>query len=41
MRGARDLWRIRIGNYRVIYQIEDAILLVEIRALGDRKDIYE
>lgn len=41
LRGARDLWRIRIGNYRVIYQIEDAILLVEIRALGDRKDIYE
>ena len=41
LRGARDLWRIRIGNYRVIYQIEDTILLVEIRAVGDRKDIYE
>jgi mRNA interferase RelE/StbE len=41
LRGARDLWRVRIGSYRVIYQIEDTILLVEIRAVGDRKDIYE
>lgn len=41
LRGARDLWRIRVGKYRVVYQIEDAILLVEIRAIGDRKDIYE
>ena len=41
LRGARDLWRIRIGNYRVVYQIEDRVLVVEIRAVGDRKDIYE
>lgn len=41
LRGARDLWRIRIGNYRVVYQVDDAILLVEVRAIGDRKDVYE
>ena len=41
LRGSRDLWRIRIGNYRVVYQVDDGILLVEIRAVGDRKDIYE
>ena len=41
LQGLKNLWRIRIGNYRVIYQIEDAILLVEIRAVGNRKDIYE
>ena len=34
------LWRIRIGNYRVIYAIDDIIRIVEIRNVGDRKDIY-
>jgi mRNA interferase RelE/StbE len=41
LRGATDLWRIRVGNYRIVYQVEDAVLLVEIRAVGDRKDVYE
>jgi mRNA interferase RelE/StbE len=40
LRGATDLWRIRVGNYRVVYQVADAVLLVEIRAIGDRKDVY-
>ena len=40
LRGATDLWRIRVGNYRVVYQVADAVLLVEIRAVGDRKDVY-
>lgn len=37
----RDGYRIRIGNYRVIYDIFDHILTVEIITLGHRKDIYE
>jgi mRNA interferase RelE/StbE len=41
LRGATDLWRIRIGSYRVVYQVVDADLLVEIRVVGDRKDVYE
>jgi mRNA interferase RelE/StbE len=40
LRGARDLWRMRVGAYRVIYQIDDRVRIVEIRAVGDRKDIY-
>jgi len=36
-----DLWRIRIGNYRVIYTIDDTIKIVDIKEVGDRKDIYE
>ena len=35
-----DLWRIRIGDYRVIYTIEDVIKIVEIRKIGHRRDIY-
>jgi mRNA interferase RelE/StbE len=41
LKGFADLWRIRIGDYRVIYSIDDVILLVDIRAAGNRKDIYD
>jgi mRNA interferase RelE/StbE len=41
LKGFKNLWRVRMGNYRLIYAIDDIILLVEIRAVGDRKDIYE
>jgi mRNA interferase RelE/StbE len=37
----RDGYRIRIGNYRVIYDIFDTELIIEIVTLGHRKDIYE
>ena len=37
----RNGYRIRIGDYRVIYEIFDNTLLVEVIALGNRKDIYE
>ncbi len=36
----RDAWRIRIGNYRVIYEIYDEKLIVDVIDLGHRKDIY-
>jgi mRNA interferase RelE/StbE len=37
----RDGYRIRIGNYRVIYTIFDSELVIEIIAVGHRKDIYD
>jgi mRNA interferase RelE/StbE len=36
-----DLWRIRIGDYRVIYGIDDAIKVIDIVKIGHRKDVYE
>ena len=36
----RDGWRIRIGNYRVIYEIEDHICYILVLDVGHRKDIY-
>jgi len=41
LKGFTNLWRIRIGNYRVIYRIDDVIMLVDVREVGDRKDIYK
>jgi mRNA interferase RelE/StbE len=37
--GADDLWRIRIRQYRVIYQIRHDQLLVVVVKIGDRKDV--
>ena len=37
----RDGYRIRVANYRIIYDIFDDVLLVEVVDLGHRKDIYE
>ena len=41
LKGANDLHRIRSGNYRILYSIEDNKLIVYIVAIGDRKDVYE
>lgn len=37
----RPGYRIRVGDYRVIYEIFDGILLIDVIDLGHRKDIYE
>ena len=36
-----NLYRIRIGSYRVIYSINDNILIIEVVKIGHRKDIYK
>jgi len=41
LKGSSENWRIRIGDYRVIYAIDDEILIVDIRRIGHRKDIYD
>ncbi len=37
----RKGYRVRAGDYRIIYDIQDDRLLIEIITLGHRKDIYE
>jgi len=39
--GAIDRWRIRIGDYRVIYSINDNDRLVEVNAARHRSKAYE
>ncbi len=36
----RDAWRIRVGTYRVIYEIDDGPRIVTIVDVGHRRDIY-
>lgn len=38
--GTRDKYRIRQGNFRILYEIEDDILTVSVVKIGDRKDVY-
>jgi mRNA interferase RelE/StbE len=41
LQGRSENWRIRIGDYRVIYAIDDEVLIVDVRKVGHRKDIYD
>jgi len=40
LEGMRDLYRIRVGDYRVIYQVADEVLLVLVVRVGHRGDVY-
>ncbi len=35
-----SLWRFRQGNYRVLYNIESEIKVIDIRRIGHRKNVY-
>ena len=37
----KGLWRYRIGNYRLIVEIQDNKLIILILTFGHRKDIYK
>lgn len=38
--GADDVYRIRVGDYRVIYEIEDRRLVVLVVQIAHRRDVY-
>ena len=41
LKGYKDLWRIRSGDYRVIYSIGDEVRVVEVRRVANRTDAKE
>jgi mRNA interferase RelE/StbE len=38
--GGAGQWRVRTGDFRVVYEIQDARLLVLVVAVGHRREIY-
>ncbi|MCH7664512.1 MAG: type II toxin-antitoxin system RelE/ParE family toxin [Acidobacteria bacterium] len=36
----REGWRLRVGNYRVVYEIDDAEEKITVLHVGHRRDIY-
>ena len=40
LEGGEGLWRIRIGDYRVVYLIDDKNRVVEVRIVAHRREVY-
>lgn len=36
-----NMWRVRAGDYRILYVIEDVLRIVDIRRIGHRSDVYD
>ena len=36
----REGWRVRVGRYRVIYEVDDDVRVVAVLDVGHRKDVY-
>ena len=36
-----DRYRIRVGDYRIIYRIKDDVLLLLVIRIGHRRDVYD
>jgi len=41
LKGYKDQWRIRIGDWRVLYIIDDTLKLVSITRIAHRREVYE
>jgi mRNA interferase RelE/StbE len=39
--GGGGEWRVRTGDYRIVYEIEDGRLLVLVLSVGHRREIYQ
>ena len=40
LEGEENLYRVRAGDYRIIYQVHKKILLIVVVAIGHRKEVY-
>lgn len=40
LEGEADAYRLRVGDYRIIYQIADAVLTVLVVRIGHRREVY-
>jgi len=40
LKGYKDQWRIRVGDWRVLYIIDDAAKLVSVTRIAHRREVY-
>lgn len=40
MKGSNPFHKVRVGNYRIVYEIQEDVLLILVVKIGHRKDIY-
>ena len=41
LKGYRDQWRVRVGDWRVVYVINDTAKLVSVTRIAHRREVYE
>ena len=41
LRGYKDLWRIRVGDFRVVYIIDDHRKMVSVTRIAHRREVYD
>jgi len=40
LQGEDNMWRLRSGNYRVLYTVDDGKVMIEVVSVRHRKDVY-
>lgn len=40
LKGADSLYRIRLGDYRIVYEVRQNILVIVVIKIGNRKEVY-
>lgn len=41
LHGARNLWRIRVGDYRIVYTVNDTAKAVDVTRIAHRREVYD
>jgi mRNA interferase RelE/StbE len=41
LKGYRDQWRVRVGDWRVVYIIDDAAKLISVTRIAHRREAYK
>jgi mRNA interferase RelE/StbE len=41
LKGYKDQWRVRVGDWRVVYIIDDTAKLVSVARIAHRREVYE
>jgi len=41
LKGHKDQWRVRVGDWRVVYIIDDAAKIVSVTRIAPRREVYE
>ena len=39
--GYDDLYRVRVGDYRIVYGVEDRLVLIVVLKVGNRAEVYQ
>jgi mRNA interferase RelE/StbE len=40
LKGEEKVYRVRAGNYRIIYEVQSSVLMIYVIDIGDRKNVY-